>query len=111
MRRAISLAALLLTLSISAAQAGDISSPQPLIPDAAGAIAIAYAFLYSNHPDQRSDMESEAVWESHMQATLENGVWHVRKKPNPDPYALSGSYHFLISQSDGRLVDYYYVHG
>jgi hypothetical protein len=107
-------AALIFFATISVAHAAPnvvLAAGSPVISDATGAIAVARAFWYSRHPSLRAGIGSEESWETGMEATLENGVWHVRKKSNPDPNALQGSPHFFISPQDGRLVDFYYVHG
>ena len=75
------------------------------VADAPTAIRLARLAWIGAHPELADRIGSEAVWQAHERAVLEEGVWTVWD-PVP-PNAIGGSLYILLSQADGRVLNMY----
>ena len=59
---------------------------------------------FSMHPELalNNDLASDAAWQSHSEATLKDGVWHI--SPKLPPHTLGGGLYIDLSAQDGRVL-------
>jgi hypothetical protein len=90
------------TACVGLTQAGTNPQAPRRVEDAATAISLARLAWIAQNPKLAGRIGSEAEWQLHEKASLEDGVWTVWE-PLPDNM-VGGSVYILIAQKDGRFL-------